>query len=229
MSNQGTLQLHRCFKRNHLQRAQCMSGSHAGFAPGWKEKAGPGQPCTGAGSPPGNFSHSCGRQLEEFSLLHSEAKFRQLSLISWLFSISSQRCNGLHGVSSHFWALNLPPLVGLTGSSAWVLHSFPPHSCNQPKGVIFPAEIETCESSSLFPQEMQVQLGLDESLAGAERDDTPCTHRHPQGPSGDGWGTGALPAARTLPRAWLGALGCRRGSKAWQELQEGRKHLGNSC
>lgn len=72
--------------------------------------------------------------------------------------------DGLHGVSPYFWALNLPPLVGLTGSSAWVLHSFPAHSfCNQPKGVIFTAEIETCESSSLFPQEMKVQLGLDES------------------------------------------------------------------
>lgn len=66
-----------------------------------------------------------GRQLDEFSLLHSEAKFRQLSLISWLFSINSQMCNDvLRGVSLYFWALNLQPLVGLTGSSAWVLHSF---------------------------------------------------------------------------------------------------------
>lgn len=78
----------------------------------------------GTRSPPGNFSQSCGRQLDEFPLLHSEAKFRQLSLIPWLFSINSQMCNGLHGMSPYFWALNLPPLVGLTGSSAWVLHSF---------------------------------------------------------------------------------------------------------
>lgn len=91
----------------------------------------------------------------------------------------------------------------------------PPHSsCNQPKGVIFTAEIETCESSSLFPQEMKVQLGLDESLCRSREG------RHPlntQGPLGDGWGTGALPALRTHTLAWWG-----RGSKALQRAA-GRK------
>lgn len=39
---------------------------------------------------------------------------------------------------------------------------------------------------------------------------------------GGGWGTGALPAVRTLPRARLRALGWGRGSRAWQRAA-GRK------
>lgn len=101
----------------------------------------------------------------------------------------------------------------------------PPHSCNQPKGVIFTAEIETCESSSLFPQEIKVQLGLDESLCRSREGRHPLHTQTPPGPLG-GW-TGHRsspccqnpdPALVPLPGEGLQSLAksCRKEGKTWE-------------